>query len=134
MSVTGEHRVSEGDDRYAPDRLPTKGQVDADHFAALDLRVGKVLAAEPFPAARKPSLRLRVDFGPVLGVLETSAQVTRYDPQRLVGRLVVGAVNLGVRRIAGLDSEFLILGGLHPDGAVALLGTDEDLAPGSAVA
>lgn len=110
-----------------------KPDVGAEHFHALDLRVGRVVAATPFPEARKPSLRLRVDFGPVIGELETSAQVTRYDPEALVGRLVVGAVNLGARRIAGLESRFLVLGGLHPDGAVALLAPDEDLAPGSAV-
>jgi tRNA-binding protein len=132
MNVAGEHTVGEGD-RYAPEQLPAKDEVDAAHFHALDLRVGRVVAAEPFPAARKPSLRLRVDFGPVLGVLETSAQVTRYDPEALIGRLVVGAVNLGVRRIAGLESRFLVLGGLHPDGSVALLAPDDELAPGSIV-
>jgi len=131
--VAGEHTVGEGD-RYAPEHLAAKEVVDAAHFHALDLRVGRVVAAGPFPAARKPSMRLRVDFGPVLGILETSAQVTRYDPSLLVGRLVVGAVNLGVRRIADLESQFLVLGGLHPDGSVALLGPDEDLAPGSVVA
>ncbi len=130
--MAGEHTVGEGD-RYAPEHLPAKDEVDAAHFHALDLRVGRVVAAEPFPAARKPSLRLRVDFGPVLGVLETSAQVTRYDPEALIGRLVVGAVNLGVRRIAGLESRFLVLGGLHPDGSVALLAPDDELAPGSVV-
>lgn len=132
--MVGEHTVAAGDDRYAPDSLVRKPDVDAEHFHALDLRVGRVVAAEPFPAARKPSLRLRVDFGPVIGELETSAQVTRYAPEALVGRLVVGAVNLGARRIAGLESRFLVLGGLHPDGSVALLAPDDDLAPGSAVA
>jgi tRNA-binding protein len=132
--MAGEHTVTAGDDPYAPRRLPTKPDVDAEHFHALDLRVGRVVAAEPFPAARKPSLRLRVDFGPVVGELETSAQITRYPPEQLVGRLVVGAVNLGARRIAGLESRFLVLGGLHPDGSVALLAPEEDLAPGSKVA
>ena len=132
--MAGEHTVAAGDDRYAPASLARKPDVDAAHFHALDLRVGRVVAAEPFPAARKPSLRLRVDFGPVIGELETSAQITRYAPEALVGRLVVGAVNLGARRIAGLESRFLVLGGLHPDGSVALLAPDEGLAPGSAVA
>jgi tRNA-binding protein len=132
--MAGEHTVSDGGDRYAPERLARKDDVDAEHFHALDLRVGRVVSAEPFAAARKPSLRVRVDFGPVLGILETSAQVTRYDPEVLVGRQVVGAVNLGVRRIADLESQFLLLGGLHPNGAVALLGLDEDLEPGSTVA
>jgi tRNA-binding protein len=132
--MAGEHTVADGDDRYDPARLAAKEAVSAADFHALDLRVGRVVAAAPFPEARKPSLRLRVDFGPVIGELETSAQITRYAPEELVGRLVVGAVNLGVRRIAGLESRFLVLGGLHPDGAVSLLAPDEDLAPGSAVA
>jgi len=132
--VAGEHTVGQDLSRYDPALLGAKDAVDAEHFHALDLRVGRVVAAEPFPAARKPSLRLTVDFGPVIGELETSAQITRYEPAELVGRLVVGAVNLGVRRVAGLDSRFLVLGGLHPDGAVSLLSPDEDLAPGSPVA
>jgi tRNA-binding protein len=131
--MADEHLVVPGADRYGPSALDAKPDVDADHFHALDLRVGRIVEAEPFAAARKPSLRLRVDFGPVIGELETSAQITRYDPAELIGRLVVGAVNLGSRRIAGLESRFLVLGGLHPDGAVALLAPDEDLAPGSAV-
>ena len=130
----GEHEVVDGGARYAPETLAAKPDVDAEDFHALDLRVGRVVAAEPFPEARKPSLRLRVDFCPVIGALETSAQLTRSDPSSLVGPLVVGAVNLGVRRIAGLESRFLVIGGLHPDGAVSLLAPDEDLAPGSAVA
>jgi tRNA-binding protein len=132
--VAGEHTVGEAEDRYDPVRLAAKDPVTAEHFHALDLRVGRVVAVEPFPAARKPSLRLAVDFGPVIGVLETSAQVTRYEPAELIGRSVVGAVNLGTRRIAGLESRFLLLGGLHPDGAVSLLSPDEDLAPGAPVA
>ena len=130
----GEHEVVSGGVRYAPETLVTKPDVTAEDFHALDLRVGRVVSAEPFPEARRPSLRLRVDFGPVIGELETSAQLTRYDPTELVGRLVVGAVNLGVRRIARLESRFLVLGGLHPDGAVSLLAPDEQLQPGSAVA
>jgi tRNA-binding protein len=126
--------VAPGAHPYDPEQLPPKAAVTAADFHALDLRVGRVVAASPFPAARKPSLRLRVDFGPIIGELETSAQITRYDPEQLVGRLVVGAVNLGTRNIAGLESRFLVLGGLHPDGQVALLSLDEDLAPGSVVA
>lgn len=129
----GAHTVEPGSRRYAPEAVAAKPEVGAAAFGALDLRVGRVVAAVPFPAARKPSLRVRVDFGPVLGVLETSAQIVRYDPDALVGRLVVGAVNLGSRRVAGLDSAFLLLGGLHADGSVALLAPDEDLPPGSVV-
>lgn len=122
-----------GGRRYDPALLARRPDVAVEAFHDLDLRIGRVVAAEPFPAARRPSLRLRVDFGPVLGVLETVAKITRYDPSALVGRSVVGAVNLGVRRIAGVRSEFLVLGGLHADGEVALLAPDDDLPPGSGV-
>lgn len=119
---------------YAPQHAATKPQVDVADFAALDLRVGRVVAAEPFPEARRPSYKLTVDFGPVLGHLRTSAQITGYDLDELVGRRVVGAVNLGPRRIAGFDSEFLLLGGLQEDGTVRLLAVDGALPPGSVVA
>ena len=129
----GAHTVEPGGRRYDPATLTAKPAVGPDAFHALDLRVGRVVAAAPFPAARRPSLRVRVDFGPVIGELETSAQITRYDPEALVGRLVIGAVNLGTRRVAGLESAFLIVGGLHADGSVALLAPDEDLPPGAPV-
>jgi tRNA-binding protein len=128
-----EHIVEEGSRRFDPALVPAKDEVGAEGFHALDLRVGRVVAAEPFPAARKPSLRVRVDFGPVIGELETSAQITHYAAEQLLGRQVVGAVNLGVRRIAGLESRFLLLGGLHADGKVSLLQPDEALPPGSVV-
>lgn len=128
-----EHVIEEGGRRFDPATLPTKADVGSEGFHALDLRIGRVIAAEAFPAARKPSLRVRVDFGPVLGVLETSAQIPHYDVDTLVGSLVVGAVNLGPRHIAGLESRFLLLGGLHADGKVVLLKPDEALPPGSMV-
>ncbi len=111
-----------------------KPDVDAAHFAALDLRVGVVTAVEPFPEARKPAWKLAVDFGPGTGVLRTSAQVTNYSADELMGRRVVGAINLGTRRIAGFRSEFLVLGGIDRDGVVSLLKPDDDLPPGSPVA
>jgi tRNA-binding protein len=95
--------------------------VDADHFFAVDMRVGRVTAVDPFPEARKPAWKLRVDFGPEVGVLRTSAQVTNYAVEELLDRLVVGAVNLGTKRIAGFVSQFLVLGALAPDGTVHLL-------------
>ena len=96
-------------------------QVDFDHFAAVDIRVGTVTAVEDFPEARKPAWKLTVDFGPDVGVKRTSAQVTNYSAEELLDRLVVGAVNLGTKRIAGFVSEFLVLGALAPDGTVHLL-------------
>lgn len=119
---------------YAPDKLPRKEDVGADDFFALDLRVGRVVSVEPFPEARKPAWKLVVDFGPVVGRLQTSAQITNYDREDLHGRLVVGAINLGRKRIAGFVSEFLVLGALDPDGTVRLLRLEDDVEPGAPVA
>lgn len=111
-----------------------KPEVEVADFAALDLRIGTVTAVHPFPEAHKPAWKLTVDFGPTVGVLVTSAQVTNYAPDDLLGCQVVGAINLGHRRIAGFVSQFLVLGGLAPDGTVHLLRPDGDLPPGSPVA
>lgn len=128
-----QHQVG-GGTPYAPDDQPAKPQVDAADFFAVDLRTGTVIEVEPFPEARKPAWRLTVDFGPVIGVLRTSAQVTNYGRDELLGRQVVGAVNLGTKRIAGFTSEFLVLGALEADGTVRLLAADGDLDDGSIVA
>src|SRR5918999_5720595 len=102
-----------------------------DDFAALDIRVGTVLEAEPFPEARKPSIKLRIDFGAELGIKQSSAQLTaRYRPESLVGRQVVAAVNIGTRRIAGFLSEVLVLGAMPTATEVVLLGVDEPVANG----
>jgi tRNA-binding protein len=96
-----------------------------EEFFALDMRVGTVLAAEPFPEARKPSIKLSIDFGPELGVRRSSAQLTlRYRPEELVGRQVVAAVNLGDRRIAGFVSQVLVLGAMPSATDVVLLRPD----------
>lgn len=121
------------DGAHAPERQPPKDEVGMEAFAALDLRVGRVVEVLAFPEARRPAWKLRVDFGP-LGILQTSAQITNYPADELLGRLVVGAVNLGTKRIAGFESQFLVLGGLEPDGTVRLLAPDAELAPGSVVA
>jgi tRNA-binding protein len=119
---------------YAPDRLPLKEDIGADRFFAVDMRVGRIVEVEDFPQARKPSLKLAVDFGPVVGVMKTSAQVTNYSYDELIGRLVVGAINLGPRRIAGFKSEFLVLGAMEPDGTVKLLRVEPDVEPGAPIA
>ncbi|CAN5226315.1 hypothetical protein BH20ACT9_BH20ACT9_24370 [soil metagenome] len=108
-----------------PERLPRKPDVGADAFAALDLRVGRVVDVEDFPEARTPAWKLTVDFGPAVGTLRTSAGVRGYPSRELTGRLVVGAVNLGDKRIAGFTSQFLLLGALAPGGAVHLLHPDD---------
>ena len=107
----------------------------ADDFFAIDLRVGTVLAAEPFPEARTPALRLRIDFGPELGVRQSSAQLTRrYAAEELVGRQVVAVVNIGRRRVAGFVSEVLVLGGVPAAGDVVLLAPDAPVPDGTRVA
>lgn len=112
---------------------PRKDAIDPAQFQELDLRVGRVVAVEPFPEARKPAHKLTVDFGSA-GTLRTSAQVTNYAPDELDGRLVVGAINLGTRRVAGFASEFLVLGAVDSAGAVRLLAPDDGAAPGDPVA
>ena len=125
---------------YAPsmETKPTasplvKDEVGIEGFDALDLRVGRVVAVDPFPEARKPAWKVRVDFGPVVGELQTSAQVINYPAEALVHRTVVGALNLGTRRIAGFESQFLLLGAIDPQGRVQLLGVDGDVSPGTPV-
>ncbi|MEL7207198.1 MAG: tRNA-binding protein [Actinomycetota bacterium] len=98
------------------------------------MRVGRVTEVEPFPEARNPAWKLTVDFGPVIGVRRTSAQVTNYSEEELVGRKVVGALNLGPKRIAGFRSEFLVLGSMDPDGLVRLLRVEDDAPLGAAIA
>jgi tRNA-binding protein len=106
----------------------------ADDFFSLDIRIGTVTRAEPFPEARKPAYKLEIDFGE-LGVKRSSAQLTRlYKPEQLVGRQVVCAVNLGDRRIAGFVSEVLVLGGMVSDAEVVLLATERPVVNGTRVA
>ena len=130
----GTHQIDPEGLPYALDRLPKKDDVGADAFFALDLRAGRVLEVEPFPEARKPAWKLTVDFGPLVGTLRTSAQITTYDAEELTGRLVVGAINLGRKRIAGFTSEFLVLGALDPDGTVRLLQLEDGVEPGAPIA
>ena len=102
-------------------------------FATLDLRVGRITRAEPNPTARKPAYRLWLDFGP-LGHRTSSAQLTAlYTPEELVGREVVAAMNLGTRRIAGFDSEVLVLGLPDLEGRVVLLAVERDVPLGGRV-
>src|SRR5918994_5273400 len=100
-------------------------------FEKVDVRVGKVVAAEPFPEARKPSIKLSVDFGPEVGEKKTSAQLTaHYAAEDLVGRQVVAVVNFPPKRIAGFKSEVLVLGVPDEAGEVVLLSPDLDVPPG----
>jgi len=104
-----------------------KPTTSIDTFLALDIRAGVVVRAEPFPEARKPAIKLWVDFGEKVGVKQSSAQLTRrYTPEGLVGTTVLGVVNFPPRRIAGFQSEVLVLGVVNPDdpGDVVLVRPD----------
>lgn len=106
----------------------------ADDFFAIDMRVGTVLEAELFPEARKPSIRLLIDFGPEIGQKRSSAQLTvHYTPEQLVGRQVVAAINLGTRRIASFVSEVLVLGAMPTQTEVMLLAVDQPVANGTRI-
>jgi tRNA-binding protein len=106
----------------APLRYPS-AMIDIELFDRVEMRVGRIVAADPFPEARKPSYRLRIDFGPEIGERVSSAQLTVTYPDResLVGRQVVAVVNFPPRRIAGFESEVLVLGAMGADGDVFLL-------------
>ena len=100
-------------------------------FAKVDIRVGRIVAAEPFPEARKPALRLRIDFGPEIGEKRSSAQIAaRYAPEALVGRQVLAVVNLPPRQIGPLRSEVLVLGLSDAAGDIVLVGPDAPVAEG----
>lgn len=96
-----------------------------DEFDRVDLRSGKVVKVEEFSCAKKPAYKVWVDFGSEIGVLQTSAQVTvHYTPETLLGRSVVGCVNLGEKNIAGFTSQFLLVGFPDETGAICLVTVD----------
>ena len=103
-----------------------------DDFAKVQLRIGTVVSAEPFPEAHRPAYRLRVDFGPELGELKSSAQITElYALDELVGRQVVGVVNFPPKQIGPMRSECLITGFSRDDGAVVLAVPDQPVPNGA---
>lgn len=111
---------------------PESPQISYDDFARVDIRVGRILSAEPLVGARKPAYKLRIDFGPEIGVRQSSAQITvHYTPEQLVGTLVLGVVNFPPRRIAGFRSEVLTLGVEDAEGAVVLLSPRSEAPLGS---
>ena len=107
--------------------------IDISDFERVDMRVGRVLEAEPFPEARKPAYKLRIDFGP-LGTRRCSAQLTvHYRPEDLRGKLVITVLNFPARQIGPVRSEVLVLGVPDPDGAVVLLAPTVDVPLGGRV-
>ncbi|HVY51217.1 MAG TPA: tRNA-binding protein [Devosia sp.] len=106
-------------------------QVTYDQFVAVDIRVGTVVEARPFPEARKPAFILLIDFGPDIGIKKSSAQITvRYTPEALVGRQVLAVVNFPPRQIGPVRSEVLTLGFEDVDGAIVLAKPDSPVANG----
>jgi len=107
--------------------------IDFDEFMAVDMRVGRVLAVEAFPEARKPAWKLTIDFGPELGTRRSSAQITHYAREDLEDTLVVAVVNFPPRQIGSFMSEVLVLGALDPERGVVLLRPDRGAEPGARI-
>lgn len=105
-----------------------------EQFAAVDIRIGTVVRAEPFPEARKPAYKVWVDFGSEYGIRQTSAQITvHYDTQSLVGKQVLGCLNLGPKKIGGFTSEFLLLGFPDESGAIILATATQSVPNGAKI-
>jgi len=103
-------------------------QISFDDFLKVDVRVGRIVEAEEFPEARKPAYKMRIDFGPEIGIKRTSAQITKhYTPETLVGKRVMAVVNFPPRQIGPVMSEVLTLGVPDADGDVVLLSPDKDV-------
>jgi tRNA-binding protein len=108
-------------------------EIDFDQFLAVDMRVGRIVAVEDFPEARKPAWKLTIDFGAELGTKRSSAQITNYTREELQGRLVVAVVNFPPRQIGPVRSEVLTLGAADEQGRVILLSPDSDVPLGARI-
>lgn len=108
------------------------GEITFDDFMKVDVRVGRIVEVEDFPEARRPAWKLRVDFGPEIGVKRSSAQITNYPKGSLLGRLVLGVVNFPPRQVGPVRSEVLVLG-THSSEGVLLLSPEPQAALGDRV-
>ena len=108
-------------------------EIEFEHFLAVDMRVGRVIEVEDFPAARKPAWKLRIDFGDEVGIKRSSAQITHYSREELLGSLVVAVVNFPPRQIGPVRSEVLVLGALDEERGVVLLRPDRGAEPGTRI-
>lgn len=107
-------------------------EISFDDFLKVDIRVGRITRAEPFPEARKPAIKLWIDFGADIGERKSSAQITRhYAPEALVGRQVMAVVNFPPRQIGPVRSEVLVLGVSDAEGAIVLVAPDQDVPVGA---
>ena len=130
-----QHEIDIDNLPYHPEKLSRKEYVGVNDYFSLDIRVGKIIDVLQYPEMRKPSYKIQVDFGPIIGILSSSAQITNYSRSDLIDRLVVGAINLGEKTLpGGFISQFLILGALDPDGSGNLLELSENVLLGSIVA
>ena len=112
---------------------PLSEEITFDDFMRVDMRVGRIVEVEDFPEARNPAWKLRVDFGPEIGVKRSSAQIRNYERDELEGRLVIGVVNFPPRQIGPVRSEVLVLGTYTEDRTVLLLATEPNAALGDRV-
>jgi tRNA-binding protein len=107
--------------------------IEWDDFERVDMRVGRVVEVEEFPEARRPAWKLRIDFGPEIGVKRSSAQIKHYAREELEGSLVVAVVNFPPKQIGPVRSECLVLGALNDEHGVVLLRPDREAAPGDRI-
>ena len=110
------------------------GQDNLKNFASLDIRVGEILEVEDFPEALNPSYIIRINFGDAIGIKKTSAQVTNYTKESLVGRKCIAIINLGDKQIGPIISQCLILGSISKNNTVQLLSPEENVSIGDRIA